>query len=84
MKAIWLAAFAALWGWRGTAAAVGSIADVSVYDRREGRVLPVHRHAGRVYIAGTDIYRNLVAQGVIRARAALPEPFPGRFVPDPR
>lgn len=53
MKAIWLAAFAALWGWCGTATAVGSIADVSVYDRREGRVLPVDRHAGRVYVAGT-------------------------------
>lgn len=32
-----------------------------------------------------DSYRNLVAQGVIRAPSlARPDPFPGRFAPDPR
>ncbi len=32
-----------------------------------------------------DTYANLVAMGVIRApRVALPSPFPGQFVPDPR
>jgi len=32
-----------------------------------------------------DTYNNLVATGVIRApRLAMPTPFPGRFVPDPR
>ena len=32
-----------------------------------------------------DSYRNLVAQGVIRAPViARPSPFPGQFVPDPR
>ncbi len=32
-----------------------------------------------------DSYRNLVAQGVIRAPSmARPQPFPGHFVPDPR
>lgn len=32
-----------------------------------------------------DSYRNLLAQGVIRATMiARPDPFPGRFVPDPR
>lgn len=32
-----------------------------------------------------DSYRNLVAQGVIRAPVATrPDPFPARFVPDPR
>jgi len=32
-----------------------------------------------------DSYRNLVAQGVIRAPTlARPDPFPGRFAPDPR
>lgn len=32
-----------------------------------------------------DSYRNLLAQGVIRAPViARPDPFPGRFVPDPR
>lgn len=31
-----------------------------------------------------DSYRNLVAQGVIRSpSSARPQPFPGRFVPDP-
>ena len=31
-----------------------------------------------------DSYRNLVAQGVIRApQLARPDPFPGRFAPDP-
>lgn len=34
-----------------------------------------------------DSYRNLVAQGVIRSLArpeSFPQPFPGRFAPDPR
>lgn len=32
-----------------------------------------------------DSYRNLVAQGIIRPPSlARPDPFPGRFVPDPR
>ncbi len=32
-----------------------------------------------------ESYRNLLAQGVIRATVAVrPDPFPGRFVPDPR
>jgi len=32
-----------------------------------------------------DSYRNLLAQGVIRATViARPDPFPGRFAPDPR
>ena len=32
-----------------------------------------------------DSYRNLLAQGVIRAPTlARPDPFPGRFAPDPR
>lgn len=32
-----------------------------------------------------DSYRNLVAQGIIHAPSiARPQPFPGRFVPDPR
>jgi hypothetical protein len=32
-----------------------------------------------------DTYNNLVVMGVIRApRMAMPSPFPGQFVPDPR
>jgi hypothetical protein len=30
----------------------GRLADISVYDRAEGRWLPVHRHQGRAYIVG--------------------------------
>jgi hypothetical protein len=47
-----LVALAALWTFSGTAAAVGSIADVMIYDRAEGRSLPVYRHEGRYYVAG--------------------------------
>ena len=34
------------------ALAVGSLADVSVYDRAENRTLPVYYHQGRYYVAG--------------------------------
>ena len=37
----------------GPAGAVGSLVDVTVYDRKERRVLPVHRHDGRLYVVGT-------------------------------
>ena len=38
-----------------------------------------------VIVIHYDTYRNLVAQGVIKApRVAVPTPFPGQFVPDPR
>src|SRR5688572_3034160 len=36
----------------GHAQAHGGLADVSVYDRTEGRRLPIHWHEGRAYIAG--------------------------------
>src|SRR5688572_20410804 len=36
----------------GQALAHGGLADVSVYDRTEGRRLPVHWHEGRAYVAG--------------------------------
>lgn len=36
----------------GTAGAVGRIMDVTVYDRTEGRTLPVYRHGGRHYVVG--------------------------------
>jgi hypothetical protein len=36
----------------GEAAAVGGMADVTIYDRAEQRVLPVYYHAGRYYVAG--------------------------------
>jgi len=34
------------------ACAVGGLADLTVYDRTEGRRLPVHWHEGRAYVAG--------------------------------
>lgn len=34
------------------AAAHGGLADVTIYDRTEGRWLPVHRHEGRLYVPG--------------------------------
>ena len=36
----------------GPAGAVGSLADIAVYDRSENRVLTVHYHEGRYYVAG--------------------------------
>lgn len=47
-----IAAAAMLWGAAGTAAAVGRIADVTVYDQAAGRALPVYRHEGRFYVVG--------------------------------
>lgn len=42
-------------------------------------------HPGEVIAIHYNTYSNLVAMGVIRApRIALPTPFPGQFVPDPR
>jgi len=34
------------------AGAVGSLADVTVYDRMENRTLPIHHHNGRYYVVG--------------------------------
>lgn len=35
-----------------TAGAVGRLADVTVYDRTENRVLPIHTHNGSYYVVG--------------------------------
>ncbi|HEV7823226.1 MAG TPA: hypothetical protein VGO84_18720 [Burkholderiales bacterium] len=43
---------ALLMGFGGPVAAVGNLADLSVYDRAENRTLPVYFHDGRYYIAG--------------------------------
>jgi len=45
-----LAAFSA--GCATQAAALGSLADLSVYDRNEGRSLPVYWHEGRAWVVG--------------------------------
>ena len=47
-----IAGFAMFWVFSGTASAVGSIADVTLYDRVEQRALPVYRHEGRYYVVG--------------------------------
>jgi hypothetical protein len=52
MKLKKFAVVLALWAVAGTAGAVGRTADVTVYDRAEGRTLPVYRHDGRYYVVG--------------------------------
>jgi hypothetical protein len=36
----------------GSAHAVGALADIQIYDRVEGRQLPVYQHEGRYYVVG--------------------------------
>ncbi len=52
MKPRSIVLLALLWGLTGTAAAVGNLADVTVYDRAEQRTLPVYHHEGRYYVVG--------------------------------
>ena len=52
MNALRTAAIAMAVGFVGQALAVGSIADVNVYDRTEGKRLAVHWHQGRAYVVG--------------------------------
>jgi len=47
-----IAVAVALCGAAGTAGAVGNIADVTVHDRVENRMLPIYRHEGRYYVVG--------------------------------
>jgi len=47
-----VAAAALLWSVAGSAAAVGRMADITVFDRGAGRALPVYRHDGRFYVVG--------------------------------
>jgi hypothetical protein len=47
-----IALAAALCGAVGSAGAVGNIVDVTVYDRADGRTLPLYRYEGRYYIVG--------------------------------
>jgi hypothetical protein len=42
----------ALLSFSAAASAVGRIADVTIYDRVEDRVLPIYHHAGRHYVVG--------------------------------
>ncbi len=52
MKLKKIAAAILLWAAAGAAGAVGGMADVTVYDRAEGRTLPVYQHEGRHYVVG--------------------------------
>jgi hypothetical protein len=53
MKALFnVVAAATLFVAAGEACAHGSLIDLSVYDRTEGRQLPVYWHEGRAYVAG--------------------------------
>lgn len=47
-----IAAAALLWNATGATAAVGRLADVTIYDRGAERMLPVYRHEGNSYIVG--------------------------------
>lgn len=42
----------ALMVFSGVASALGTVADVSIYDRVENRTLPIYRHQGRYYVVG--------------------------------
>jgi hypothetical protein len=52
MKPFTVLCAAALAALSTQAAAVGRLADVTVFDRAEGRQLPIHWHEGRAYIVG--------------------------------
>jgi len=52
MKMSQLACAALLAAFSAGAAAVGGLADLSVYDRSEGRSLPVYWHEGRAWVVG--------------------------------
>jgi hypothetical protein len=52
MKTLKLACAALLAAFSAHAAAVGGLADVTVFDRSEGRQLPVYWHEGRAYVVG--------------------------------
>lgn len=47
-----ITALTAFWVFSGTAAAVGNIADMTLYDRAENRTLPVYHHEGCYYVVG--------------------------------
>lgn len=52
MKVLQFACAALLAVFSACAAAVGGLADLSVYDRSEGRSLPVYWHGGRAWVVG--------------------------------
>jgi hypothetical protein len=52
MNLLTAACVAVLAACSGCAHAVGGLADLGVYDRSEGRLLPVHWHEGRAYVIG--------------------------------
>ncbi|HEY8683501.1 MAG TPA: hypothetical protein VIM06_10050 [Rhodanobacter sp.] len=62
MKTLLLAlVFAAGLAHAASAAAVGRLVDLTVYDRTSQRALPVYRHDGRYYIAGEPGHRYQIS-----------------------
>ncbi|MFI4959523.1 MAG: hypothetical protein ACHP7C_10240, partial [Lysobacterales bacterium] len=62
MKVLLLAlAFASGLAHAASAAAVGRLVDLNVYDRTSQRTLPVYRHDGRYYIAGEPGHRYQIS-----------------------
>ncbi len=60
-KPKYAAACAVLLSIAGPAASAGSIADVQVVDRTTGQTLPLYRHQGRWWVAGTPGHRYAIA-----------------------
>jgi hypothetical protein len=52
MKSLKLACAALLTAFSAHAAALGGLADVTLFDRSDGRQLPVYWHEGRAYVVG--------------------------------
>ena len=68
MKIPKLACAALLAAFSAGAAAVGGLADLTVYDRSEGRSLPVYWHEGRAWVVGKPGNEYRCACATARAR----------------
>jgi hypothetical protein len=95
MNALRTAAIAIAVGLAGQAQAVGSLADVNVFDRTEGKRLAVHWHQGRAYVvgkpgneyqvtvrnrAGTDLLAVVSVDGVNAVSGETAEPGQSGYV----
>src|SRR5258708_17877630 len=81
------------------ACAVGSLVDLTVYGRTEGRRLPVYWHEGRAYVAGKpgneyqlsapnrardDLLAVLSVHGINAISGETAHPVQSGYVPSPR
>ncbi len=95
MNALRTAAVAIAVGFAGQAQAVGSLADVNVFDRTEGKRLAVHWHQGHAYVvgkpgneyqvtvrnrAGTDLLAVVSVDGVNAVTGETAEPGQSGYV----